>query len=54
MKGNLANNYHENLNERKPNEKKTVGGEVEHAEIALQIQQKECKNAVITVVVKDR
>ena len=31
---------------------RTVGGE--HAEIALEIQQKECKNAVITVVVKAR
>ena len=34
--GNLVNNYHENLNERKPTEKnKTVGGE--HTEIALEL-----------------
>ena len=38
MNGNLANNCHENLNERKPTENKTVGGE--HTEIALEIDMK--------------
>ena len=39
MNGNLANNYHENLNERKPTEKQNCRGK--HTEIALELHMKE-------------
>ena len=45
MNGNLADNYDENLNERKPTENKTVGGE--HTEIALEIHMKETEGVLI-------
>ena len=45
MNGNLANNYHENLDERKPTEKKTIGGEP--TEIALEIHMKETEGVLI-------
>ena len=45
MNGNLANNYHEDLNERKPTEKQTVGGE--HTEIALELYMKKTDGVLI-------
>ena len=47
MNGNLANNYHENLNERKPTENKTVRGGGEQTEIALEIHMKETEGVLV-------
>ena len=58
MNRNLANNYHENLNERKPTEKQNCGGGGgggggggENTEIALEIHMKETEEMFNNAVV---
>ena len=48
MNGNLANNYHENLNDRKPTEKQNCrGGGGKNTAIALEIHIKETGGVLI-------
>ena len=54
MNGNLANNYHENLNERKPTEKQNCrgggGGGGESTETVLEIHIKETEGVLIMLL----